>query len=54
MFYAYRSAGKLDKEGKKIIDNVVEKSAICKNVRSRSRPSVAVPRATDFNTMLWI
>ena len=55
MFYAYRSAGKLGKEGKKTIDNVVEKCAICKkNVRSRSRPSVAVPRATEFNTMVAV
>ena len=53
LYYAYRSAGKLDKEVKKIVDNVVEKSKICKkNVNSRSRPSVAVPRATDFNTWL--
>ena len=55
MFYAYRNAGKLGKEGKKIIDNVVEKCAICKkNVCSRSRPSVAVPRATEFNTMVAV
>ena len=55
MYYASRNAGKLDKEVKKIIDNVVEKCAICKkNVRSRSRPSVAMPRATEFNTMVAV
>ena len=58
IYYAYRNAGKLDKEVKKTIDTVVGKCEICKrNVHSRLRPLVAVPRATDFNTVVavdWI
>ena len=53
MYYAYRNAGKLDKKVKKLIDSVVEKCEICKkNVCSKSRPLVAVPRATDFNSVV--
>ena len=55
MYYAYRNAGKLDKGVKKTIDNVVEKCEICKkNVHSRPRPSVAVPRAKDFNIIVAV
>ena len=51
MYYAYRSAGKLDKETRKKIDEVVEKCVVCKrNSRSKSRPSGAIPRAGDFNS----
>ena len=35
----------------KIIKEVVEGCNICqKNARSRSKPSVAIPRATDFDS----
>ena len=55
MYYAYRNAGKLYKDVKKIIDSVVENCEICKqNVYSRSRPSVVVPRATDCNTVVAV
>ena len=55
MYYAYRNAGKRDTEVKKIIDNVVKKCEICKkNICSRSRSSVAVPRVTDFNSVVAI
>ena len=41
MYYAYRNAGKLTNEVKKVIDNVVEKCKIYKkNTCSRSRPSI--------------
>ena len=53
MYYAYSSAGKQDKETKKMIDEVVEKCAICKkNSRSKSKPLVAIPRAGDFNSVV--
>ena len=55
MYYAYRNAGKSDEETKKIIDEVVEKCEICKrNSQSKSKPSVAIPRATDFNSVVSI
>ena len=42
MYYAYRSAGKLNEETKKLIDKVVEKCEVCKrNLKSKSKPSVA-------------
>ena len=55
MVYAYENAGKLDTETRKLIDEVVENCKICKqNSRSKSKPSVAIPRATDFNSIVSI
>ena len=55
MYYAYRNARKLDKETKKIIDDVVDNCNICKkNVRSKSTPSVAIPRVADFNSVIAV
>ena len=55
MYYVYRNAGKLTEETKKMIDTVGDKCEICKkNVHSRSRPSVAVPIAMYFNTVVAI
>ena len=55
MYYAYENAGKLDKDTRKLIDEVIEKCEICKkNSRSKSKPSVAIPRATDFNSIVSI
>ena len=55
MYYAYMNAGKFDEEIKKTIDEVVEKCEICKrNSCSKSKPSVAVPRATDFNSVVIV
>ena len=49
-YYVYRSVGKLDGETKKLIDEVVDMCEICKkNSRSKSKPLVAIPRATYFN-----
>ena len=49
MEYVYRNAGKLDTETRKMIREVVESCEICKkNTRSKSKPSVAIPRATDL------
>ena len=50
MYYPYRNTGKLTKEVKKVIDNIIEKCEICKrNTHSRSKPSIAIPRATDLH-----
>ena len=55
MYYAYRNVGKLNEEVKKTIDAVVDKCEICnKNSHSKSRPSVAVPRGTDFNSVIAV
>ena len=55
MEYAYRNAGKLDTETRKMIREVVESCEICKkNTRSKSKPSVAISRATDFNSIIAI
>ena len=53
--FAYRYAGKLDTETWRLIKEVVENCEICKkNGRSKSRPSVAIPRATDFNSVVTL
>jgi hypothetical protein len=45
----------LTEETKKLIDDVVEKCEICKrNSRSKSKPSVAIPRASDFNSVVSV
>ena len=55
MEYAYRNVGKLDSVTRKLIKEVVENCDICKkNRRSKPRPSVAIPRATDFNSVIAI
>ena len=55
MYYAYRNTGKYNEDIKKTIDEVVEKCKICKkNSHSKSKPSVAIPRATDFNSIISI
>ena len=55
MYYAYRNAGKLNRETKKLIDEVVEKCGICKkNLKSKLKPLVAIPRAADFNSVVAI
>ena len=52
MEFAFRNAGRLDSQISKLIKEVVEGCNICqKNARSRSKPSVAIPRATDFNAI---
>ena len=55
MLYAYRNAGKLNEETRKKIDEVVDKCEICKkNGCSKSKPTVAIPKATDFNSNVSI
>lgn len=55
MYYAYRNSEKLDELTKKLIDDVVEKYEICKkNTHSKSRPSVVISRATDFNSVVAV
>ena len=50
MFFAYENAGKMNTETRKRIEEVVENCKICKaNSRLKSKPSVKIPRATDFN-----
>merc|ERR1712105_546205 len=53
MLYAFRNAGKLDGDMRLLIDEVIDNCDICKkNSRSKSKPSVAIPRATDFNSIV--
>ena len=55
MYYAYRNTGKLNEEVKKTVDTVVDKFEICKkNSHSKSRPSVAVPRGIDLNSVVAV
>ena len=55
MIYAYRNAGKLNEEIRKKINEVVEKCEICeKNSTSKSKPAVAIPKATEFNSIVAI
>merc|ERR1712074_48942 len=55
MFYAFKNAGKLNEVTRKTIEKVVEQCEICKkNSRSKSKPSVAIPRATDFSSIVSI
>ena len=53
MLFAFRNAGKLDNETRQMIDKVIDSCKICKrNSRSKSKPTVAIPRATDFNLVV--
>ena len=55
MEFAYRNAGKLDSQTRKFIRETVENCEICQqNMRSRSKPSIAIPRATDFNAIVTL
>ena len=50
MKYAFRNAGNLDEETKKKFNDIVERCEYCKtNRKSKSKPRVAIPKATDFN-----
>ena len=56
MEFAFRNAGRLDDQISKVIKEVVEGCNICqKNAKSRSKPSGAITRAADFNSIInWI
>ena len=50
MGYTFRSAGNMNPGAAKMIREVVEECRVCRqNGRLRSRPVVAIPRASDFN-----
>ena len=55
MIYAYRNAGNLY-EGIRIrINEIVDKCEICKkNSKSKPKPAVAIPKATEFNSIVAI
>ncbi len=53
MIYAYRNAGKLDEGIRKKIIEIVDKCEICKkNSKSKPKPAVAIPKATEFNSIV--
>ena len=53
MLFAYRNAGKLNPEVSKNIKAVIKHSEICsKNESSKSKPAVAISKATDFNSIV--
>ena len=55
MYYAYRNGGKLSTKVRKLINRVVENCEVCKkNARSKSKPFVAISRATDFNSIMAV
>merc|ERR1711881_5761 len=55
MEFAFRNAGRMDTQVGKMIKEVVENCSVCqKSGRSRSKPSVAIPRATDFNSIVTL
>ena len=55
MHYAFKNAGKLNEETRKKIDEEVDKCEIGKkNGCSKSKPTVAIPKATDFNSTVSI
>ena len=55
MYRAYENAGKMNKEVRRMIDAVVDRCEVCKkNSKSKSKPSVAIPKATDFNAIVSI
>ena len=53
MFFTFRNAGKLDEETRQLINEVIDRCEICKkNSQSKSKPTVAISRATDFNSVV--
>ena len=53
LIYAYRNAGKLDEGIRKRINEIVDKCEICKkNNKSKPKPAVAIPKATEFNSIV--
>ena len=53
IIYAYRNAGKLDEGIRKRIIEIVNKCEICKkNSKSKPKPAVAIPKATEFNSIV--
>ena len=55
MIYAYRNAGRLSEEVRKMINEVVEGCRVCKKyAKSKPKPAVAIPKATEFNSIVTI
>jgi len=55
MIYAYRNAQKLDERLRKKIIEIVDKCEIGKkNSKSKPKPAVAIPKATEFNSIVAI
>ena len=55
MIYAYRNAVKLDEGIRKKIIEIVDKCEICKwNSKSKPKPAVVIPKATEFNSIVAI
>ena len=55
MEYVYRNAGKSDENTRVLIKVVVEKCAVCNQTgRSRSKPVVAILRASNFNAVVTL
>ena len=55
MIYAFSNAGKMTPQVRKWIDRVVRTCKICKkNRKSNSKPTVVIPRATDFNSVVEV
>ena len=55
MLFAFQNAGKLDNKTRRMIDKVIDSCEICKsNSRSKSKPTVGIPRATDFNSVVSV
>ena len=55
MEFAFRNAGRMDTQVSKMIKEAVENCSICQNNgRSRSKLSVAIQRATDFNSIVTL
>merc|ERR1712177_172223 len=49
------NAGRMDTQVSKMIKEAVENCSVCQKAgRSRSKPSVAIPRATDFNSIVTL
>ena len=55
LIYAYRNAGKLDEGIRKRINEIVDKCDICKkNSKSKPKPAVAIPKPSEFNSIVAI
>ena len=55
MLYAYRNAGILTDEGRKVIRKVVANCRVCKKFKkSLGTPKVSLPKALDFNEIVAI
>ena len=53
--FAFRNAGRLDSQTSKLIKETVVACSVCqKNTRLRSKPSVTIPRAKDFNCIVTL